>query len=107
MEKTNFYKTFGICFLALFIVMLLEPSPDKVTFQCDRTKGACIIESTTLFQSKTETINIEDIDHAYYNEPHARGYHGLEIKLTSGSDRQIGTNAMNPFRRKEQKRLMR
>jgi hypothetical protein len=102
MNKEIFYSVLGFGFLALFLATLLDPFPDKVTFRCDRSNGICVIETTDLYRSKTETINIDEIDHAYHEKFHGRGYRGPYIRLKNGNDRSLGIGKIYPFTTNEQ-----
>ncbi len=102
MNKEKFYSVLGIGFLALFLATLLDPFPDKVTLKCNRSNGICVIETTDLYRTKTETINIDEINHAYHEKFHGRGYRGPYIKLNNGNDRSIGIGKIYPFTTNEQ-----
>ncbi len=100
MEQTKYWGL-GVGFIGFFFLTLIEPSPDQVKFQCDRSNGMCIIERTDLFRTKSETIEIDEIKYAYYESFGGRGYRGPKIKLNNGNDISIGTGQINPFAVKE------
>ncbi len=92
-ENNNSYWQWGIGIglLGFFFLFLYEPPPDHATFQCDRSKGICIVEKSGFFRTKTQQIRIEDIRYAHYEKfgLFIRGYNGPEIKLQDGNDVSI------------------
>jgi len=99
----------GVGLIGIFIMFVIDPPPDYVTLQCERTKGICVLEESGLFQFKTKYIKIKEIRDAHSEQFGflMRGYRGPEIKLQDGNDISIGVGGLNlPFTSKEKETVV-